>query len=131
MKTSKIFNRVKTVKVVVEFDNGETTNLDLNQETLLSAPGLDSIQTVSSVMGLHVGGAIEKWVEANPIENKLHRDVKAGLVSVDKYTYPKNENGKTFIELYVKGTWAQTIYEYTDYVEASDDLKYVRKYLQK
>ena len=124
MQTSIIIGRIKSMKATVVLDTGETIDINLSTKELLSAPGIDSIQTVGTIIGSLFGNPIEKWAMANPIRTQLHDDLENGLVELRDYTSISNQ---TEIELRKSDSWERVTYKYKTYSDASDELRYIKK----
>ncbi len=129
MKTLKTIGRIISINCNAELDNGEILSLNLSNKDLISCPGVDSIHTVSSLIGHLIGTPIEQFVIKNPIESQLIKDVKNKLVEVHSRTSIIHLTKGVKVDLYTIKGFKQHTYKYDSYQDAYDDLEYCRKYL--
>jgi hypothetical protein len=126
MKPSKILGRVESIKVNIKLDNGECINIDMDMNKLLTSPGIDSIQTVSTILGSVIGNPIKDWVKENPHLTKLQEDIKSDKISFMYHNHINLDAKGYYIEAYIKGNFKTIKYYYKNRYDANDDFEYCK-----
>lgn len=129
MKTSKILKRFASVEMIAVTDTGEIIRLKMEQADLLEAPGIDSIQTINTVIGGSFGNMLETWAKHYPVETEMQRALAARTHEFSKYVSAEREDDRYFVELFNRASekYRRDKFYYENYDDAIDDLQYCRK----